>query len=117
MPRRVDFKNPLAKFDEQADSTYKAQFTRILNKGEQLGIDWKDVVFSDFIYKADKAVNSSKSSVSGHLNFTCKGKTYVLFGIEATELTNGLKLSSIRTVQKGGVKEYVDPDLMDDADL
>jgi len=55
--------------------------------------------------------------VSGHLNFTCNGKNYVLFGIEATDFTNGLKLSRIRTVQKGGVKEYVDPDLMDDADL
>jgi hypothetical protein len=117
MPRRDDFKNPLTKFDEQADSAYRVEFARILKKGEQLGIDWKDVVFSGFVYKADKAVNSSKTSVSGHLNFSCEGKNYVLFGLEATELTSGLKLSSIRTVQKGGVKEYIDPDLMDDEDL
>jgi hypothetical protein len=41
----------------------------------------------------------------------------VLFGIEALELASGYKLNGIRTVQKGGVKEYVNPDLMDDEDL
>lgn len=109
--------NPLERFDKEADSTFRAEFNRIIRKGESLGIDWAHVDFSDFIYKADKPVNSSKTSLNGHLNFTYNGSTYVLFGIEALELANGYKLNGIRTVQKGGVKEYVDPDLLDDEDL
>jgi hypothetical protein len=100
IPRQDDYNIALTKFDEKADSSYKAEFNRIFKKGEQLGIEWKNVVLTDFVLKAQKAVNAFKTSITGHLNFICKGKNYVLFGIEAIELTSGLKLSSIRTVQE-----------------
>ena len=115
--RPSEWKHTLEKFDQQADSTYQAEFKRILQKGEKLGIDWSQAKFSNFLFQTDKAANSSKTSLSGHINFTCKGTTYVLFGLEATELSNGYKVNMLRTVQKGGVTEYIDPDLMDDEDI
>jgi hypothetical protein len=115
--RQQEWKQSLKKFDEQADSTYQAEFKRILEKGEKLGIDWTQVQFTNFVFRADKAVNSSKTSLTGHINFVCKGSTYILFGVEAMELSNGYKLNMLRTVQKGGLSEYVDPDLMDDDDI
>lgn len=115
--RQEEWKRMLEKFDQQADSTFGAEFKRIIAKGEKLGIDWAEVRFSDFVYKSSKAVNSSMTSLSGHINFQCRGINYVLFGLEATEYTDGYKANGLRTVQKGGVKRYVDPDLMDDEDL
>jgi len=115
--RQDDWKYALEKFDEQADSTYQAQFKRLLEKGEGLSIDWAEVTFSDFVYHISNAANSSKTLLNGHINFMCKGKNYTLFGLEATELSSGYKVSMLRTVQKGDIKEYVDPDLMDDEDL
>ena len=115
--RPDEWKQTLEKFDQQADSTYRAKFEYILEKGEKLGIEWSKATFTNFIFKTQKAVNSSKISLSGHINFTCNGITYILFGLEATELSSGYKVNMLRTVQKGGLSEYVDPGLMDDGDI
>jgi hypothetical protein len=104
-------------FADSADLQYRKDFERLLRKGEKLGIDWTQIKRGKFVFKDDKPVNSDKKSLSGHLNFTYKNTTYVFFGIEAMELSSGYKLSEIRTVLKGGVEQYVNPDLLDDDDM
>jgi hypothetical protein len=104
-------------FEDSADLQYRKEFERLLNKGEKLGIDWKQIKKGKFIFKDGKPVNSDEKSLSGHLNFIYKDTTYVFFGIEAIELSSGYKISSIRTVLKGGIEKYVNPDLLDDEDI
>ena len=104
-------------FADSAEIQFQMEFNRLLNKGVKLGIDWTQIKKAKFVFKDDKPVNSDKKSLSGHLNFIYKNTTYVIFGIEAIELTSGYKISDIRTILKGGVKEYVEPDLLDDEDL
>jgi len=115
--RHGELKDTLNKFNKERDSAFKKEFNRIIEKGEELGIDWIQVSFSKFVFQTDNPSNSSKTSLSGHINFTYKGTTYVLFGVEATELSGGYKLNMLRALQRGGIEEYVDPDLMDDADI
>jgi hypothetical protein len=67
--------------------------------------------------KARRRYTEDKKSLSGHLNFMYKDTTYVIFGIEAIELSSGYKISNVRTILKGGVEEYIDPNLLDDEDL
>jgi bacterioferritin (cytochrome b1) len=43
---QAPLKNSLEKFDKEADSTYRAEFNRIIQKGEKLGIVWARVAFS-----------------------------------------------------------------------
>ena len=111
------FEKNLKMFADSADLYYRKDFERLLNKGEKLGIDWTLIKKSTFVFKTDKTVNSDKKSLTGHLNFKYKDTTYVFFGIEAIELSSGYKISSIRTILKGGVVQFVDPDLLDDEDM
>jgi hypothetical protein len=104
-------------FVDSAEIQFQKEFNRLLNKGVKLGIDWTQIKKSKFVFKEDKPIDSDKKSLSGHLNFIYKGTTYVIFGIEATELLSGYKISNIRTILKGGVDQFVDPDLLDDEDL
>lgn len=104
-------------FADSGAAENRKEFDRLISKGEKLGINWTKIEVSKFVFKNDKPTNSDKKALSGHLNFIFKDTTYVIFGIEATELSSGYKISSIRTILKGGVKQYVDPDLLDDADM
>jgi len=104
-------------FADSGDTEYRKEFERLIGKGEKLGINWTEIKESKFVFKNDKPTNSNKKSLSGYVNFTFKDTTYVIFGIEATELSSGYKISSIRTILKDGVGQYVDPDLLDDADM
>jgi len=105
------------KFADSADIKFQMEFNRLLNKGVKLDIDWTQIKRAKFVFKEDKPVNSDKKSLSGHLNFIYKDTIYVIFGIEAIELSSGYKISNIRTVLKGGVGQYIDPDLLDEEDL
>lgn len=104
-------------FADSADIQFQKEFNRLLNKGVKLGIDWTQIKRAKFVFKEDKPVNSDKKSLTGHLNFIYKDTTYVIFGIEAIQLSSGYKVSNVRTILKGGVGQYVDPDLLDDEDL
>jgi hypothetical protein len=112
-----EFADVEKKFADSADIKFQMEFYRLLNKGVKLGIDWTQIKRAKFVFQEDKPVNSDKKSLSGHLNFIYKDTTYVIFGIEAIELSSGYKISNIRTILKGGLGEYVDPDLLDDEDL
>jgi len=114
---RKEFAEKKKLFADSADSQYRKEFERLLNKGVKLGIDWTKIRKGKFVFKEANAVNSYKKSLSGHLNFLYNDSTYVIFGIEAIELSSGYKISDIRTVLKGGVGQYVDPDLLDDDDM
>ena len=105
------------KFADSADIKFQMEFNRLLNKGVKLDIDWTQIKRAKFVFKEVKPVNSDKKSLSGHLNFIYKDTIYVIFGIEAIELSSGYKISSIRTILKGGIGEYIDPDLLDEEDL
>lgn len=83
----------------------------------KLGINWTEIKKAKFIFKEAKPINSEKKSLSGHLNFIYNDTTYVIFGIEAIELSSGYKISDIRTILKGGIEKFVEPDLLDDEDL
>ena len=104
-------------FADSAEIQFKKEFDRLLNKGMKLGIDWAQIRKSKFVFRDDKPVNSDKKSLSGHLNFIYKDTTYVIFGIEAIELSSGYKISNIRTILKGCVGQFIDPDLLDDEDM
>ncbi|MBS1655661.1 MAG: hypothetical protein JSU05_12495 [Bacteroidetes bacterium] len=104
-------------FADSCDTENRKQFDRLIRKGEKLGIDWAKIKESKFVFENGKPTNSDKKSLSGHLNFIYNDSAYVIFGIEATELSSGYKIEGIRTILKGGVEEYVDPDLLDDEDL
>jgi hypothetical protein len=112
-----EFVNKEKVFTDSADIEFQNEFNRLLNKGIKLGIDWAQIRKAKFVFKEDMPVNSGKKSLSGHLNFIYNDSIYVIFGIEATELSSGYKIESIRTILKEGVEEYVDPDLLDDEDL
>jgi hypothetical protein len=103
-------------FADSADIHYKQEFDRLLNKGIKLGIDWTQIKKDTFVFELGTRVNSDKKSLSGHLNIKFKDTLYVIFGIEAEELSSGYKISDIRTILKGGIGQYFDPDLLDDAD-
>jgi hypothetical protein len=104
----------MASFEKTADSNYRAEFNRILIKGNEIGIDWTQITFLKFVFQADKPENSNITFLSGHINFKYKDSVYVLFGLEAAETKSGYKINMIRTVLKGGVGQYVDLDLLDD---
>ena len=104
-------------FADSSNLQYRKVFERLLNKGLKLGIDWTQIIKSDFIFKDDKPINSDIQTLGGHLNFTYKETTFVIFGIEAVKLSSGYKISNIRTILKGGVAQYVDADLLDDEDM
>ena len=111
------YKKALETYEKSADSNYRAQFNRLLKKGDKLGIDWTQITFLKFVFHKDKPKNSDKTFLSGHVNFKYKETVYVLFGLEAMCIKGDYKINMIRTVQKGGVGQYVDPDLLDDDDL
>jgi hypothetical protein len=111
--KKEEWQKALVMFEEQADSAYRAEFNRIIEEGEIIGVDWNQINLLKFVYQADKPVNSSKTSLHGHINFTFKGKNYVLFGVEAIELSSGYKINMIKTVQEGMIRKYVAPDFMD----
>jgi hypothetical protein len=104
-------------FADSADLKYRKEFERLLKKGEKLSIDWTKIKKDTFVFKVDEPVNSNKKALTGYLNFTYKNTVYVFFGIEAMELSSGYKISNIRTILKGGVEQYVNPDLLDNGDL
>ena len=104
-------------FADSADDSYKKEFDRLIAKGNKLSVDWTKIEQAKFVYEADKPVNSTLRSLSGHLNFKCGNKTFVLFGIEALLFNSGYKISEIRTVLDGGVDKYINPDLLDDDDI
>jgi len=105
------------KFADSADIKFQMEFNRLLNKGVKLDIDWTQIKRAKFVFKEVKPVNSDKKSLSGHLNFIYKDTIYVIFGIEGIELSSGYKISNIRTILKGRVGQYIDPDLLDEQDL
>jgi hypothetical protein len=115
--QKKEFSEKSKYFADSAGIEYRKEFDRLISKGEKLGIDWAQIKKSKFIFKDDKPTNSDKKSLSGHLNFIYQDTTYVIFGIEAIELSTGYKISGIRSVLKGGVGQYVDPGLLDDDDL
>jgi hypothetical protein len=117
LSEQKQFEEKQKMFADSAELQYRKEFDRLLNKGEKLGINWTQIKKANFIFKEDMPVNSKQKSLSGHLNFSCNDTAYVIFGIEATKLSSGYKISDIRTVLKGGIEEYVDPDLLDDKDL
>jgi hypothetical protein len=115
--KKGELTEALEKFNKEADSKYKNDFDRILQKGESFGIDWADVKFSNFIFQKDFPSNYSKASVIGHVNFTFNENPFVLLGLEATEFSGGYKMNLLRTVERGDVEDYFDPDLIDEADI
>lgn len=112
-----EFKEKRKHFADSADIQYHKEFKRLLDKGVTLGIDWTQIKKATFVFKEHRPVNSEKQSLTGYLNFTDKEKTYVFFGIEAMQLSSGYKIYDIRTILKGGIDQYVEPDLLDDDDL
>ncbi len=111
------YKKALETYEKSADSNYRVEYNRLLKNGEKAGIDWTQITFLKFIFHKDKPKDSDKTFLDGHINFKYKDTVYVLFGLEAMEINGDYKISIIRTVQKGGVGHYVDPDLLDDDDL
>jgi len=104
-------------FADSADIQIQKDFDSLIIKGVNLGIEWTQIKKAKFVFKVDKPIDSDKKTLTGHLNFIYKDTTFVLFGIEAIEFTSGYKISSIRTVLKGGIEEFVDPDSLDDEDM
>ena len=103
-------------FVDSAELSFRHGFERLIQKGEKLGIDWSQITISRFVFEESKPKNSNKTYLSGHLNFLHHDTTFVIFGIEAIKLSDGYKISDIRTILKGGVGQYIDPDLLDDDD-
>lgn len=68
------------------DSVYRAEFNRLLIKGDKFDIDWSQITFLKFIFQKDKPKNSDITSLSGHVNFKYKDTVYVMFGLEAMEI-------------------------------
>lgn len=104
-------------FTDSSNDAYLKDFERLYNKGEKIGIEWNRIKKSEFIVEITKPVDSDKKVLTGHLNFYYNDAAYVFFGIEAMELKSGYKITNIRTVLKGGILQYVEPDLLDDDDL
>ena len=103
-------------FDDTADVHYGGEFRRLLDKGKNIGIDWTQIKKVKFVFNEQKPSNSDNTWLSGHLNFSFKDSSYTFFGIEGIRLSTGYKISEIRTVLKGEVGQYVDPDLLEDED-
>lgn len=115
--RLQEWKDPSDMLAKDADSIQSAEFRTIVAIGEKLGIDWTQVTFSNIVYKEYKPENSTEKLLDGHINFSSKGKSYVLFGVEALEFGNEYKLNGIIRVQRGSLNEYLDPHSMDDENL
>ena len=108
--------NKAKHFDDTADVHYAREFKRLLEKGINIGIDWTQIKKVKFVFNEQKPSNSGNTVLSGHLNFSYKDSSYTFFGIEVYKLSSGYKISEIRTVLKGEIGQYVDPDLLDDDD-
>jgi hypothetical protein len=115
--QRKQFADREKMFADSATLEARKDFDRLLSKGVKLGVDWTQVKKAAFVFNEDTPENSGKKTLHGHLNFTYKHTTYVIFAIEAIQLSSGYKILSIRTILKGGVRQYVDPDLLDDEDI
>ncbi len=111
------YKKAIETYEKNVDSSYKAEFNRLLKKGDKLGVDWTQITFLKLVSHKNKSKNSNKTFLSGYINFKYQDTIYVLFGLEAMEITGDYKINMIRTVQKGRVGQYVDPDLLNDGDL
>ncbi len=111
------YNKALETYEKSADSNYRAEFNRLLKKGDKLGIDWTQITFQKSVFHKDKPKSSDNTFLSGHINFKYKDMVYVLFGLEAMGIKGDYKINMIRTVQKGKVVQYVDPDLLDNDDL
>ena len=115
--QRKQFAEREKMFADSAALQFQKDFDRLLNKGIKLGVNWAHIRKAKFIFNEDTPQNSRKKTLHGHLNFTYKDTTYVIFGIEAMQLSSGYKILSIRTILKGGIEQYVGPDLLDDEDI
>lgn len=103
----------IREYGKEVDSTFKTAFDSLTKEGNIIGIDRTEVKFKKFAYRTDNPANFSKTILRGYINFTYKDTTYVLFGLEALELSSGYKISFIRAVNKGEFNEYVNPDVLE----
>jgi hypothetical protein len=96
---------------DSANKKYIQDFDGLIIKGEKIGIDWNKISKAKFVYK-----KTNKLFLNAHLNFICKDSSFVFYGITMIKLTSGYKLTEIRTIRKGNIEEYINSDLLDDAD-
>ena len=91
------------------DVTFAQQFENVINMGVETGIDWTQVKPGTFIYGEDTLLIKGHKVLKGHVNFTCKGKPYVLAHIGAILTPEGYRFFRIGGVARGNVTKYVEP--------
>jgi len=83
-----------------AENDCKRIFNDIIEKGEQLGIDWSAIEYHRMEADIIKPGYSNHRVLKGYLNFGCKGVGYRLTGLEAVQVSRGFKLTRISAVSK-----------------
>ena len=88
---------------------YKKVFDKIITQGEQLGITWEKVKFSNFLYMIKEAIpNTGYHVMNGHINISEGSKSYFIYGIEAQQYKTGFKINNIKSIKPGHLDAYVD---------
>jgi len=88
---------------------YKRIFDRIITQGEQLGINWNDVKFNNFLYMIKEAIpNTGFHVMNGHINISEDDKSYFIYGIEAQKYKTGFKINNIKSIKPGRLNTFMD---------
>jgi hypothetical protein len=108
LPHQLDNKDLVEEYRRTYISDAKNLFDQLIKQGEMLGVTWSDIEFENFLYNInDSIAGLGVQLMNGHINIKMQDKSYFFYGIDAQEYKTGYKISFIRDIKRGHLKEYV----------
>ena len=90
----------LEDYKRESDSTYRAEFAKLIHEADSIGVNWKDASFVKFEFVAAYPDNFSRKYLNGDIHFSCGKSSFIIGGIEGVELPSSYKIQEVKEIRR-----------------
>jgi len=90
----------LEDYKRESDSTYHAEFNKLINQADSVGVKWKEASFVKFEFVSAYPDNFSRKYLNGDIHFSCGKSSFIVGGIEGVELPSSYKIQEVKEIRR-----------------